>query len=61
RDVMVDGRARGGVYLGRTEADAPEVDGRVYFRAGASLAPGQVVRVRITGGYAYDLAGVAEP
>jgi ribosomal protein S12 methylthiotransferase len=60
-DVMVDGRTRGGLYLGRTEGDAPEVDGRVYFRAGASLAPGHVVRVRITRGYSYDLAGVAEP
>ena len=60
-DVMVDGRSRGGLYLGRTEGDAPEVDGRVYFRAGTSLAPGSVVRVRITRGYSYDLAGVAEP
>ncbi|MGQ9531970.1 MAG: 30S ribosomal protein S12 methylthiotransferase RimO [Desulfotomaculales bacterium] len=60
-DVMVDGRTRGGLYLGRTEGDAPEVDGRVFFRAGTSLAPGHVVRVRITRGYSYDLAGVAEP
>lgn len=47
------------VFLGRTAADCPEVDGLVYVHSATPLSPGEFVRVRITDTYEYDL--VAEP
>lgn len=47
------------VFLGRTYADCPEVDGLVYVHSPRPLSPGQFVQVRITDTYEYDL--VAEP
>lgn len=45
-----------GCYVGRTEYDAPEVDGIVYVR-GKSLKIGSFSNVRITDTYEYDLVG----
>lgn len=44
-------------YLGRTEYDAPEVDGVVHVYSGKKLKPGDMVNVKITDAYEYDLAG----
>lgn len=56
--VLVEGRsATKGIFFGRSEGDAPEVDGRVYVRADRDLKPGEFVRVRVTGVSEYDLAG----
>lgn len=44
-------------YLGRSQYDAPEVDGCVYVRSVAELKAGDFVDVRITDAYEYDLAG----
>lgn len=62
RDVLVlaEGK-RGRLFYGRSEADAPEVDGKVYFTSPRPVAPGEFVTVRITGAKAYDLVGKAEP
>ena len=49
-----------GTYIGRSEYDAPDVDGVVYVRSKTSLKPGDFVQVMITDAYEYDLAGVAE-
>ena len=46
-------------YLGRTYADAPEVDGQVFLKSAAALQPGRLVRARVTDTLEYDL--VAEP
>lgn len=55
--VLVEGR-RGRRYVGRSEADAPEVDGRVIFHAGGSpLSPGEFVKVKVTRAREYDLVG----
>ena len=43
------------IYLGRTYADAPEVDGQVFLHSPQTLLPGQFVRARITDTYEYDL------
>lgn len=55
----------GGTWSGRSERDAPEVDGLVYVqaatRARASARPGDFVRVRITESGPYDLAGRVYP
>jgi len=48
-----------GVYLGRSEFDAPEVDGLIYVHAKAKLKPGQFVNVKIDQSYEYDLSGHA--
>ena len=47
------------VYHGRSFADAPDVDGRVYFKSAEKLCPGQFVDVRITEAMDYDLVGEA--
>ena len=46
-----------GIYLGRSQYDAPEVDGVVYVHSPKPLKNGQFVDVRITEAYEYDLAG----
>lgn len=57
--VLVDGYdAVAEVYFGRSEADAPDVDGKIFFpaRKGAYY-PGDFVSVRITEALDYDLVG----
>ncbi|MDA8096465.1 MAG: 30S ribosomal protein S12 methylthiotransferase RimO, partial [Clostridia bacterium] len=57
--VMAEGEVRG-THFGRTEADAPEIDGIVYFSTRKPVPPGELVPVRITGVKgAYDLKGQA--
>ncbi len=46
-------------YIGRSEYDAPDVDGLVYVRSTKALKPGQFVMADITDAYEYDLSGVA--
>ncbi|MGI6166898.1 MAG: hypothetical protein ACOYIA_02010 [Eubacteriales bacterium] len=47
-------------YFGRSEADAPEIDGLVYFKSERKIAPGSFVMVTITDALDYDLVGRAE-
>ena len=47
------------VYYGRTYADAPDVDGKVYFTSRKKIAPGSFVNVKITEALDYDLVGEA--
>jgi ribosomal protein S12 methylthiotransferase len=56
--VMVDEELHEGSFdfKGRTEGDAPEVDGTVYF-SGKGARPGDLVDVRVTGAMEYDLVG----
>lgn len=58
-DVVIDDAAPDapGVYLGRTAADCPEVDGQVYVHSKTALKPGDFVPVKITDTYEYDLVG----
>ncbi len=46
-------------WVGRSEHDAPEIDGEVYFSAPKTLniKPGQFVQVRVTNALDYDLIG----
>jgi ribosomal protein S12 methylthiotransferase len=47
---------------GRSQADAPEIDGQVFLRnVPASLAPGDVVQARMEDADAHDLFGVIVP
>lgn len=46
-------------YFGRSAADAPDVDGKVFIKAPAgSLRPGEIITVRIEEALDYDLVGV---
>ena len=45
------------VHFGRSEADAPEIDGKVYFRSDTRIAPGSLVRVKVRDVLDYDLIG----
>ena len=45
------------IYYGRSEADAPEIDGKVYFRSKTKIEPGTFVTVKVTEALDYDLSG----
>ena len=45
------------VYYGRSYADAPDVDGKVYFTSKRKINPGAFVQVKITEAMDYDLVG----
>ena len=49
----------GQVHFGRSAADAPEIDGKVYFRAERKIAPGSFVKVKVREVLDYDLMGRA--
>ncbi|MDE6729690.1 MAG: 30S ribosomal protein S12 methylthiotransferase RimO [Oscillospiraceae bacterium] len=44
-------------YFGRTANDAPDIDGKIFFRSGKKLHSGDYVPVRITDVLDYDLLG----
>ena len=49
-----------GCYAGRTYADSPDIDGKVYFTAAGLVPAGEFVNVRITGLSDGDLTGEIE-
>ncbi len=49
----------GEIHFGRSAADAPEIDGKVYFNSESRIAPGSFVDVKIRKVLDYDLVGVA--
>ena len=52
-----------GAYVGRSEADAPDVDGKIFFdldRGQHLHKEGDFVSVRITDCYEYDLVGISK-
>jgi len=57
-DVLID-EANETAAIGRTSADAPEIDGVVHITHAGELKAGEFARVRITGADAHDLQGTA--
>jgi len=55
--ILVDGASKTGAnwYYGRTEYQAPEVDGLVYFRSTVPLKPGSWVSAKINAVTSYNL------
>ena len=47
------------VHFGRSYADAPEIDGKIYFRSEKRIASGSFVKVKIREVVDYDLIGRA--
>jgi len=57
--VIVEGYDEGEFcYVGRTEADTPEVDGAAYIYSERELYAGEIVKVKIISSGEYDLTGV---
>ena len=46
-------------HFGRSEADAPEIDGKIYFKSEKRIAAGTFVDVKINDVIDYDLYGIA--
>jgi ribosomal protein S12 methylthiotransferase len=58
-DVIIDAvDAQSGGATGRSQADAPEIDGEVHLRDAGHLAVGDIVAVEIEDADAHDLFGV---
>jgi ribosomal protein S12 methylthiotransferase len=57
-DVLLDEQVDDTTWVGRTYADAPEIDGQVYV-TGHGLEVGQFVPVEVAARQDYDLVGVA--
>lgn len=57
--VLIEGRhlPKPGVYVGRSEGDAPGIDGKVFVWSKQELAPGDFVQVLVSGAAEYDLTG----
>ena len=49
----------GEIHFGRSYADAPEIDGKIYFKSEERIDPGSFVKVKIRKVLDYDLVGVA--
>lgn len=56
-EVLVEERISESEYMGRTPADAPEVDGVFYLTSKRKIKPNDIVKARITGSLEYDLIG----
>jgi ribosomal protein S12 methylthiotransferase len=54
--VLIDEKLEGNRYFGRTEFDAPEVDGGVYIN-GSGIRAGEFYNVKINDTLEYDLVG----
>ena len=60
-EVLCEGFDRNmGCYAGRSYADSPDIDGKVFFTAGGVVPAGSFVNVRITGMSDGDLTGEIE-
>lgn len=46
---------------GRSKADAPDIDGKVFFTSGKRYTAGEIINVKITESMDYDLIGEALP
>lgn len=57
--VLVEGcsSVKRGIYTGRSEGDAPDIDDKVFFKSNSDLRPGDIVKVLIKGAREYDLTG----
>lgn len=57
--VLIDSGNNGkGRAVGRSRYEAPDIDGLIYIDSDKPLYPGDLVRVRLTGGTEHDLTGV---
>ncbi len=57
-NVLIEGRdeEESNISAGRSYREAPEIDGQVYIEGDRKSKPGDIVKVRVTAGFVYDLA-----
>ena len=55
-DVLIEEKEHD-YYLGRSQYDAPEVDGVVFVKSPHALSPGELIKARVTDTLEYDLVG----
>ncbi|NMA69637.1 MAG: 30S ribosomal protein S12 methylthiotransferase RimO [Desulfitobacterium sp.] len=55
--VLIEEKSLDGRWIGRTEGDAPEIDGVVYVNSPRELTIGNFVQVKISEADSYDLVG----
>ncbi|MBQ0040729.1 MAG: 30S ribosomal protein S12 methylthiotransferase RimO [Clostridiales bacterium] len=58
QEVMIDEVAGENLYIGRTRYDAPDIDCEVTVSTEIKHRPGDIIKVKITDSYEYDLEGV---
>ena len=58
QEVMIDEIADENLYIGRTRYDAPDIDCEVTVKTEIKHRPGDIIQVKITDSYEYDLEGV---
>lgn len=58
-EVLVEGRdeAQANIAYGRSYREAPDVDGQIFIEGDTTSRPGDLVKVRILQGFAYDIVG----
>jgi len=56
-DVLVESKEGEGMYLGRSQHDAPDVDGNVFVKSRKALRAGEFVKVNVCDTMEYDLVG----
>ena len=61
-EVLVEGREeeQENVAYGRSYREAPEVDGQVFIEGCGDARPGDMMRVRVSQGFTYDVVGEPE-
>jgi ribosomal protein S12 methylthiotransferase len=55
-EVLID-KINADIIIGRSYADAPEINGNVFILNGSRLEPGDLVKIRIERADDYDLYG----
>lgn len=56
-DVLVEYKDEEGVYIGRSQYDAPEIDNQVIVKTLTDHQPGDFIKVKIDDAYDYDIVG----
>ena len=57
-EVLVEGQdSQTGLYYGRSYAEAPEVDGKIFIKSSTPLVTGNYYPVKVTEAYTYDCVG----
>lgn len=57
QEVIIDEVAEHGLFIGRTRYDAPDIDCEITFTSKNNHKPGDIVKVKVTNAYEYDLEG----
>ncbi|MCL2854604.1 MAG: 30S ribosomal protein S12 methylthiotransferase RimO [Defluviitaleaceae bacterium] len=56
-EIVVEGMEENGIYLGRSYAEAPDIDGIIFISSEKELEMGGLVQVKITETWEYDMMG----